>query len=82
MECGLRYVYLGNVHNYEASSTFCHNCGEILIGRDWYELSDWNLDGDGTCISCGIKCMGQFDGPRGTWGRKRQPLEIYKRGSS
>ena len=80
MECGLRYVYLGNIHNHEASSTYCHNCGEILIGRDWYELSDWNLDGYGTCISCGIKCTGQFDGPHGTWGRKRQPLEIGTKG--
>ena len=80
MECGLRYVYLGNIHNHEASSTYCHNCGEILIGRDWYELSDWNLDDFGACVSCGIKCTGRFDGPHGTWGRKRQPLEIGTKG--
>ena len=33
---GLRYVYTGNVHDPEGSSTYCHSCKELLIGRDWY----------------------------------------------
>lgn len=39
---GLRHVYVGNVHDRARSSTYCHACGDILIGRDWYDLSDWN----------------------------------------
>jgi pyruvate formate lyase activating enzyme len=30
---GLRYVYTGNVHDREGGSTFCHQCGERVIGR-------------------------------------------------
>ena len=40
---GLRYVYTGNIHDPEGQSTYCHGCGAALIGRDWYELTAWNL---------------------------------------
>ena len=39
----MRYVYVGNVHDPEADSTRCHQCGQLLIGRDWYKLTAWNL---------------------------------------
>ncbi|WP_316977421.1 AmmeMemoRadiSam system radical SAM enzyme [Shumkonia mesophila] len=73
---GVRYAYVGNVHDPAADSTYCHGCGEMLIGRDWYELSTWNLTADGRCGSCGTPCAGVFDGPPGTWGRKRQPVRL------
>jgi len=73
---GLRYVYLGNIHSLSGSSTYCHQCGETLIGRDWYELSSWNLTPEGQCKKCGTECAGVFDGPPGTWGRKRQQCHI------
>ncbi len=41
---GLRYVYTGNVHDEAGGSTFCHQCGTKLIGRDWYVLTAWNLE--------------------------------------
>jgi len=73
---GLRYVYVGNVHDHEQSSTYCHDCGERLIGRDWYELSDWRLTDDGHCRTCGSACAGVFDGRPGGWGRRRQPVRL------
>ncbi len=73
---GLRYVYTGNVHDKSGASTYCHGCGAILIGRDWHQLSDWNLTDDGTCISCGQKCAGIFDGPAGNWGGRRLPVRL------
>ena len=73
---GLRNVYLGNIHDKWGSSTYCHNCGTTLIGRDWYELSDWRLTGDGHCRECGAACAGVFDGPPGDWGRKRQAVRL------
>jgi len=73
---GLRNVYLGNVHDKIGSSTFCHKCNKLLIGRDWYELSDWNLDGLGQCISCGTKCKGIFEKFPGEWGAKRIPVRL------
>ena len=60
LETGLRYVYTGNVHDFEGSSTYCPGCGEILIGRDWYTLSTWNLKKN-TCRSCGNGIAGVFE---------------------
>lgn len=74
LENGLHYVYVGNTHHKTGASTYCHNCQHILIGRDWYLLSDWHLDGQGRCRHCGEPCAGVFDGPPGQWGRKRVPL--------
>jgi len=73
---GVRYAYTGNVHHEEGDTTYCHNCGAVLIKRDWYELSEWRLDHEGHCLSCGTKCAGCFDGPAGAWGRKRVPLRF------
>ena len=73
---GNRYVYTGNVHDEAGGSTYCHNCGETLIGRDWYQLSTWNLTADGHCTKCDAACAGVFDGPPGDWGRKRQPIRL------
>ncbi len=73
---GVRYAYVGNVHDPAADSTWCHACGQMLIGRDWYRLSTWNLTDDGHCKSCGAACAGVFDGPPGTWGRKRAPVRL------
>lgn len=73
---GLHYVYLGNVHDKAGSSTYCHHCGTILIGRDWYQLSDWNLTDQGCCSACGTQCAGRFDGPAGDWGAKQLRVDL------
>ncbi len=73
---GLHYVYTGNVHDKEGGSTWCHHCGTRLIGRDWYQLSEWNLSGQGVCNNCGTRCVGVFDGPAGGWGAKRLPVNM------
>lgn len=68
LKAGLRYVYTGNVHDFKGSSTYCHSCGDILIGRDWHELSTWNLecrDGCAACKTCGAEIAGVFEGPPG-----------------
>ncbi len=76
---GVRYAYVGNVHDLEAESTYCHVCGQRLIGRDWYELSEWNLNDNGHCTKCGTPCAGVFDGPAGDWGAKRLPVHMNTR---
>jgi len=73
---GVRYAYVGNVHDKAHESTYCHQCGELLIGRDWYVLSDWNLSDDGHCRSCGAACAGVFDGLPGNWGARRLPVRL------
>ena len=73
---GVRYAYVGNVHRKEADSTYCHHCGKLLIGRDWYQLSDWNLDEKGCCKFCGTRCAGVFNEKPGNWGARRQAIEV------
>ncbi len=76
MKNGVRYAYTGNVHNEAGDSTYCHQCGERLIGRDWYVLTDWNLTADGACASCGTSCAGVFEAVHGQWGAKRLPVRL------
>lgn len=76
---GLRYVYVGNVHDASGSSTYCHHCGQMLIGRDWYQLSEWNLTPEGACKRCGTACAGVFEAKPGEWGAKRQPVSLNRR---
>ncbi len=76
MKNGVRYAYTGNVHNQAGDSTYCHHCGTKLIGRDWYQLSEWNLDAQGHCVSCGTACAGVFEPKPGQWGPRRQPVHL------
>jgi pyruvate formate lyase activating enzyme len=76
---GLHYVYTGNVHDIKGGSTWCYHCGELLVGRDWYELSTWKVAVDnhrGSCSSCGTPVAGVFDSAPGRWGAKRLPIRI------
>lgn len=78
MANGLRYVYTGNVHDLAGGSTYCHGCGERLIGRDWYALSTWNLDSDGRCRFCATPLPGLFEPAPGDWGRRRTPVALRR----
>ena len=50
---GLYYVYTGNVHDAEGGSTWCPHCRNLLIERDWYQLSEWNI-ANNQCPFCGF----------------------------
>lgn len=76
MNNGIHYVYTGNVHDLSGGSTYCSVCGELLIGRDWYVLKDWNLTADGCCHKCKTVCPGVFDEVPGNWGARRQPVRL------
>jgi pyruvate formate lyase activating enzyme len=56
MEAGLRYVYIGNIRS-KAESTYCHNCGSLLIERIGYFVRQNRLKG-GNCPSCGTGIPG------------------------
>ncbi|MHC5004161.1 MAG: AmmeMemoRadiSam system radical SAM enzyme [Planctomycetota bacterium] len=76
---GVRYAYTGNVHDPGGGSTCCHACGELLIGRDGYELGAWHLMVDergARCLFCGAPCAGVFEPRPGTWGPRRLPVRI------
>ncbi len=73
---GLNYVYTGNVHDRSGDTTFCHECGEELIVRDWYEIKEWTLNGQGQCARCHAMCAGIFAAEQGDWGSKRVPVKL------
>ncbi|MGH8402640.1 MAG: AmmeMemoRadiSam system radical SAM enzyme, partial [Gammaproteobacteria bacterium] len=73
---GIRYCYTGNVHDRAGGSTYCHQCGTLVIERDWYELGEWRLTDSGECRRCGTRLPGVFRGKPGHWGRRRMPVRI------
>ncbi len=73
---GVCYAYTGNVYDETGQSTCCHRCGELLIGRDGYVLSRWNLDEVGRCKQCGTPCAGVFAPQPGDWGAKFLPVSM------
>eukprot|EP01062_Namystynia_karyoxenos_P062884 TRINITY_DN55741_c0_g1_i1.p1 TRINITY_DN55741_c0_g1~~TRINITY_DN55741_c0_g1_i1.p1 ORF type:complete len:407 (+),score=120.99 TRINITY_DN55741_c0_g1_i1:71-1222(+) len=66
LDCGLRYVYTGNVHGRdEGGATRCNSCNNVLISRDWYDTLTPGLDtSTGACLQCGEKCDGVFAASR------------------
>jgi len=51
-DAGLRFVYEGNVHS-DGGHTVCPGCGEVLIHRDWHNVSENRLTPDHRCPQCG-----------------------------
>ena len=71
IENGIHYAYVGNMHDKEGDSTWCYQCGALLIARDWYDLCYWNLSASGNCPQCGTHCEGVFEEDSGMWGAQR-----------
>ncbi|WP_438970719.1 AmmeMemoRadiSam system radical SAM enzyme [Methylophaga sp.] len=76
LDNGINHAYVGNMHDKNADSTWCKQCGELLIGRDWYQLSEWHLDAEGRCKRCGAICAGVFEPLPGEWGPKRRLINM------
>lgn len=73
---GLQHVYVGNVHHREASSTYCTNCQELLIERDWYQMGTYRVDGAGKCQQCGHILAGRYASGLGSWHGGRKAVRI------
>jgi pyruvate formate lyase activating enzyme len=54
---GLRYVYLGNVPGSKAESTFCYQCGRMLIERMGFRITANHVK-DSKCPDCGTEIAG------------------------
>lgn len=59
LAAGLRYVYVGNVHDSEGQTTSCVRCARPLIVRDWYAITHYAVD-RGACAHCGHPLPGRF----------------------
>jgi pyruvate formate lyase activating enzyme len=56
---GLEFVYLGNLPGHPAESTYCPQCGELLIQRQGYLISQYNLKSN-HCPKCNRVIPGVF----------------------
>jgi pyruvate formate lyase activating enzyme len=56
-EAGLRYVYLGNVPGAPSESTFCYQCGCLLIERTGFHVAANHIV-DSKCPDCGTEIAG------------------------
>ncbi|MGD9109528.1 MAG: AmmeMemoRadiSam system radical SAM enzyme [Phycisphaerales bacterium] len=54
---GLHYVYPGNIPGSKSESTFCHNCGKLLIERHGYHIGADAID-NSRCPDCGTSIAG------------------------
>jgi len=50
---GLHFVYLGNMSGHVAENTYCPACRELVIQRNGFEITQWNLTNDMHCNYCG-----------------------------
>ena len=48
---GIKYCYVGNVNDKKNQSTYCSNCGSLLIERNWHSTKKINLD-ENKCGKC------------------------------
>ncbi|MBS3815722.1 MAG: AmmeMemoRadiSam system radical SAM enzyme [Hadesarchaea archaeon] len=58
---GLKHIYVGNVPGHKYDNTYCPNCGELLIERSGFAVSEYNLT-DHKCPKCGenINIVGEY----------------------
>jgi AmmeMemoRadiSam system radical SAM enzyme/AmmeMemoRadiSam system protein B/AmmeMemoRadiSam system protein A len=74
-QTGIKHVYVGNVNDAERQSTYCPNCKNLVIERNWYALGVYAMNGN-QCRHCGETISGHFASQPGNWGRKRQPVDM------
>ena len=60
MQEGFRYVYIGNVPGHKAAHTYCHNCHKLLVERQGFFITAYNLQGN-KCKFCGTIIPGVWD---------------------
>jgi pyruvate formate lyase activating enzyme len=56
-EEGLRYAFVGNVPGHPGNNTTCPGCGEVVIGRKGFFITEQNLRG-GRCGHCDTPIAG------------------------
>ena len=73
---GIRFAYVGNVHDTDRQSTYCPDCNQLLIKRDWHQVNEYHLTPDGHCPNCHYILPGRFIEKAGTWGARRLPIAM------
>jgi pyruvate formate lyase activating enzyme len=59
LSAGIKYCYVGNVHNIDGQTTYCPTCKTALIKRDWHSVFSYKMKGN-KCPNCGTEIAGKF----------------------
>ena len=54
-KAGLNYAYIGNVPGCPQEHTYCPGCHGVVIERNGFMITGWNLDANYKCRTCGHK---------------------------
>jgi pyruvate formate lyase activating enzyme len=75
---GLRFVYAGNLPGRVGGleNTCCHACGERLIARHGYLITEYRVTADGACPSCRTPVPGRWSA---SFGGQRTPFPFLPR---
>lgn len=57
LEEGINFCYLGNIQSIESQTTYCPNCKNAIIIRDWHSVLDIKIK-NGKCKYCKSKIDG------------------------
>lgn len=60
LDCGLLYVYIGNVAGHPAENTYCPSCKKVIIERRGYFVAGIGIE-NGRCKFCGQKIEGVWE---------------------
>jgi pyruvate formate lyase activating enzyme len=60
LAAGVKYCYVGNIHDKSGQNTYCHNCGCRIIKRNWHSMIECRVAGTGDCPDCGTRIPGIF----------------------
>jgi len=76
LDAGVHYAFTGNAWDPDGQSTWCHACGQRLIGRSGYEIDASHLTPEGHCDNCATPAAGVFEPVPGQWGSRRVPIRL------
>ena len=76
IENGIQFAFTGNVHDAGGSSSYCPQCSQLVIERDWYRLGRWELNESGHCRNCETPLPGVFEASPGRFGPRRLPVTL------
>ncbi|PLX77297.1 MAG: AmmeMemoRadiSam system radical SAM enzyme [Desulfuromonas sp.] len=57
IDAGLQFVYTGNIPGADGESSLCPSCGETVVGRLGFRLTENNVQ-NGRCAACGTALAG------------------------
>lgn len=59
LDIGIKFCYVGNIHDKTAQNTYCPHCHKTLITRDWHSVLTNNVIGN-NCPYCNAQIPGFF----------------------